>query len=184
MWISLKNRFRSEYMFESSSVVNKKSVIIWGHACPFEHIVTVLNNSGIMTWCALSDQRFIDHCTFEHDKATRETCQKQIDQLRVHTVEIIMRRIFRYNGAPSNCSNRRKAYLRRKVPDRMIGRSGLLLWPRTLQIRYPTTFWGHTEAKIYNMPIDWTQHMEEKIGTEGNRINETSIRFGTIWGYV
>lgn len=44
----------------NQNVVNKQQVETWGVARPDEQDLVAMNDAGGMTWCAISEERFID----------------------------------------------------------------------------------------------------------------------------
>lgn len=57
--IFIKTVFCDQCMFRINGVENKQNVRIWGTIRPMEHNPMVLNSLGIMTRCAISNERVI-----------------------------------------------------------------------------------------------------------------------------
>jgi len=174
--------FSDECMFRINGVVNKQNVRIWGTERPEEINPIVLNSPGVMTWCAISKGRIIGPYFFENENVTGETYRSMLIRYAFPRFrELREDFVFQQDGAPPHYSNRVRAYLDRKVPDRWIGRGGPISWPPRSPDLTPCDFflWGHIKSKIYSTPIDSIEDLKIRIRAEINSINQETLQ--KVW---
>lgn len=143
-----------------------------------EHNPVVMNSSGVMTWCKVSTERIISLYFFENRSSTGESYQNLLIHYAFSGFRVLRDDyIVQQDGASPHVSDRMKAYLNTKLPDRWTERGGPVLWPLRSSDVTPCDFfsWGHTKSKICSTSIDSVEEPKRRIRAEIH-----STRQGTL----